>query len=79
MEVDPEDLEDGAGDDDGVEAIEGGGEEGGRTESIHTNVHLEDKGTKEQEFGVNCKIVNDIRDCRLRLFIDWALAYFSVL
>ena len=53
MEVDPEDLEDGAGDDDGVEAVEGGGEERGRTESVHTNVHLEDKGTKEQKFGVN--------------------------
>jgi hypothetical protein len=55
VEVDPEDLEDGAGDDDGVEAVEGGGKEGGRTESIHTYVHLEDKGTKEQKFGVNWK------------------------
>ncbi len=62
MEVDPEDLEDGAGDDDGVKAVEGGGEEGGRTERVHTNVHLEDKGTKEQKFGVNWKRVNVIKD-----------------
>ena len=53
MKVDPEDFKDGASDDDGVEPVEGGGEEGARAQGIHSNVHLKDKGTKEQEFCVN--------------------------
>ena len=53
MKVDPEDFEDGSGDDNGVEPVEGRGEEGARAQGIHSNVHLKDKGTKEQKFGVN--------------------------
>ena len=54
MEVDPEDLEDGAGDDERVEAVEGGAEEVGHAQRVHPDPHLEDEGRQEQELGVVC-------------------------
>ena len=52
MEVDPEDLEDGAGDDERVEAVEGRPEEVGHAQRVHPDPHLEDEGRQEQELGV---------------------------
>ena len=54
MEVDPEDLEDGAGDDERVEAVEGRPEEVGHAQRVHPDPHLEDEGRQEQELGVVC-------------------------
>ena len=55
MEVDPQDLEDGAGDDECVEPVERRTEEVGHAQRVHTNAHLKDESAQEQELCVVCK------------------------
>ena len=55
MEVDPQDLEDGASDDERVEAVERRAEEVGHTQRVHPDAHLEDESAQEQELCVVCK------------------------
>ena len=55
MEVDPQDLEDGASDDERVEPVERRSEEVGHAQRVHPNAHLEDESAQEQELGVVCK------------------------
>lgn len=52
MEIDPEDLKDRSRDDDGVEPVEGGGKEGHGAQSVHTDEHFKDEGTKEHELDI---------------------------
>ena len=55
MEVDPQDLEDGASDDECVEPVEGRAEEVGHPQRVHPNAHLKDESAQEQELCVVCK------------------------
>ena len=55
MEVDPQDLEDGASDDERVEPVERRTEEVGHAQRVHPNAHLEDESAQEQELCVVCK------------------------
>ena len=55
VEVDPQDLEDRAGDDERVEAVERRAEEVGYAQGVHADPHLEDEGAEEQELCVVCK------------------------
>lgn len=59
VEVDPEDLEHGAGDDHAVEAVEAGLHEGGHAQRVHADAHLEDERAEEQELGVVWKREED--------------------
>lgn len=51
LEVSPDDLEDGAGDDEAVEAVEARLEVDPRPHGPHPEEHLEDEETQEHEFG----------------------------
>ena len=53
-EIDPENLEDGAGDDGAVEAVEGRREVDKKSQSVHTDHHLENESTQKEELGVDC-------------------------
>ena len=76
MKVDPEDFKDGAGDDDGVEPVERRGEEGAGAQGIHSNIHLKDKGTKEQEFCVNWKQKQEQFDTGFKFFYHFLCCGF---
>ena len=55
VEVNPQDLEDGAGDNEGVEPVERRAEEVGHAQGVHANPHLKDESAEEQELCVVCK------------------------
>ena len=51
--MDPDNLKDGAHDDDAVKPVEGGRKVGGEAKRIHANAHFEDEHAQETELSIN--------------------------